>query len=348
MKRFLLKIGLFIVILFGIQQSIDQFTPYHWGNFRFSSKVRYLNKKDLNPNVYYFGSSKVYRHFEASYFDSLLEKKDGKPYKSFNMGSPNTFAPQTYYLLNNFMESDLGDKADVIFVELSGLAIIAEDQMHRPQTTYCQDGATWSLILNSCLKDDNKGIGSAKKFMTRYTVAWIENLFNIGHYRNYLGKNEYKDEYVGPKLDGHLSLEYEYSHTKDKSVIRALNDRKGNIKKIQRILKERKKIALVGIRKQHELAYDRAHSEYCKYLISKFQSRGVHLIFVLGPGAKEADLTALYVSLPKMNRIELADPNLYPEFYQLDYVFDHGHLNDKGARLFTYHLAQNFKKLSLQ
>ena len=46
-----------------------------------------------------------------------------------------------------------------------------------------------------------------------------------------------------------------------------------------------------------------------------------------------------------MERIDLGDPQKYPEFYNLENSFDLTHLNDKGARKSTLALARELMAL---
>ena len=41
----------------------------------------------------------------------------------------------------------------------------------------------------------------------------------------------------------------------------------------------------------------------------------------------------------------MADPYIYKDFYLLKYAFDRGHLNERGAELYSKYFANEFMKL---
>ena len=50
--------------------------------------------------------------------------------------------------------------------------------------------------------------------------------------------------------------------------------------------------------------------------------------------------------IPKENKIDMANPFIYDEFYLLKYAFDRGHLNEQGAKIYSLELAKEFIRLT--
>lgn len=74
--------------------------------------------------------------------------------------------------------------------------------------------------------------------------------------------------------------------------------------------------------------------------------KGIDLYFVLPPRLPEgmyAELNAVLDQLPSKNVIKLYKYPQHSEFYTSANSFDLGHLNDKGAYLFTTELATQIR-----
>jgi hypothetical protein len=81
-------------------------------------------------------------------------------------------------------------------------------------------------------------------------------------------------------------------------------------------------------------------------LIDKSNRKGVYLIFLIPPRLQRyEELLALKEELPSENAVEIAIPNKYPMLYQVNYSFDVGHFNTKGAQLFSMYLASELEAI---
>ncbi|MCP3933638.1 MAG: hypothetical protein GY705_31610, partial [Bacteroidetes bacterium] len=110
MKYFLKNILLYFLIYLGLSFIISICVPYHWGNPLYSVKISYLEKENDRPfNTYFFGSSRVFRQFDPTLFDSLAHAFTNEEIRSYNMGAPGTIVPQTYYLYERFLNSELSN-----------------------------------------------------------------------------------------------------------------------------------------------------------------------------------------------------------------------------------------------
>lgn len=77
-------------------------------------------------------------------------------------------------------------------------------------------------------------------------------------------------------------------------------------------------------------------------LIEAADARGVHLVFLLPPLLTDRDVYFAYpafLSLPEHNRLDLSDPDRYPELYNYDMLYDLEHLNSKGAAIYSQQLG---------
>ena len=80
-------------------------------------------------------------------------------------------------------------------------------------------------------------------------------------------------------------------------------------------------------------------------MIEESSKNGVKLIFFIAPRNITGNLLNLYYTIPEKNRIDIANPYKYKEFYIFKNSFDSGHLNNNGAKLLTTGLANEFINL---
>src|SRR5690554_4110142 len=152
MKQFVVRTLLFIALFVFIKQTINTFAPYYWGNPWFAPKIEYLEtKKDSLPNVLFFGSSRVYRQIDPSVFDKTFNNLTNNKTKSFNLGAPATFSPQSFYLYENFLDSKLSQNADLMFLELTSIDLISDKLLHQERTRYWLNFIDFKFALKSII-----------------------------------------------------------------------------------------------------------------------------------------------------------------------------------------------------
>jgi len=88
--------------------------------------------------------------------------------------------------------------------------------------------------------------------------------------------------------------------------------------------------------------FDAVYLARLQHMLAIAEEADVELIFALSPrlGESYKTLLPLYNSLPPANRLELVDPDCYPEFYDPELSFDVGHFNQAGAEIFSRRLAR--------
>ena len=173
MKSFVKKIILFVGIYLVITNVIFLFVPYHFGNPWYSTKVNFLEEKekDISFNTFFFGSSRIYRQINPSVFDSICSSQKSlldKKIRSFNLGAPATFAPQTYYLYEKFLDSKLSGKVKYCFLEISDVQRLPSDQLGQERTNYFIDLNTLLFSCKSFFNDTNYDIAHKMYYSSLY------------------------------------------------------------------------------------------------------------------------------------------------------------------------------------
>ena len=159
----------------------------------------------------------------------------------------------------------------------------------------------------------------------------------------FLFTDQYRNEnYLGQARNGFYSLE-EQIITGTTGTQRTLTDRREAFLADPKELEQRAKSSR---RIYNDPALWEAHNPIylarLRQMIAMAEEAGVELIFVLPPrlGGSYKTMLPLYHALPPANRIELADPDQYPEFYDPELSFDVGHFNQAGAELFSRQIAR--------
>ncbi len=349
MKRFLKNSTLFFLIYLGVSLIISCFLPYHWGNPRYSVKIKHLKRNQGDKyDTYFFGSSRVYRHIDPSLFDSLVNATKGQNIHSFNLGAPGTFPPQSYFLYEQFLDSELSKGVKYCFLELMDVANIPDHIMHEEKTNYWLNGKDMSFVFQSVISDKNES--AAQKFtqLSVYFKSYLERVLHLGHFSRQLTETNYYDpEYLGPSQNGHLPLEYEIETASNPALREALLERRQGLEKFPTALEQRKKRMIAAESKTLSNEYDRIHQQRILELIQKSRRSGIQLIFMFiapKPNSAYRNVVDLKPHLPDDQLIEIT-PLKYPELFTIENAFDIGHFNTQGVRLFTSYLAEEFKEI---
>lgn len=349
MKKFIKKIVLYVSAYLIISNLLFLFVPYHFGNPWYSSKIKFLEKKEdsIGLNTFFFGSSRVYRQINPTIFDSICSVNSGytssAKIKSFNLGAPATFAPQTYYLYENFLESKLSEKAKYCFLEISDVQKIPDDQLGQERTNYFVNSKILSFASRSFFNDKRYNIPRKVYSTSIYFVSFLENLFHLGHLREGLMDKKYYDlAYVGIERNGFYPLESEYQETNDNGLKNVFSERKQKLIDNPSVLNKRKVNFLELEKKSNNNNCNNINLKKIKHLIEKSKEKDIHLFFILSPRLDSKEIFNLSKKIPKQHIINMGSPNVYPEFYSLENSFDIGHLNNKGADLYSKKIALEF------
>lgn len=340
MMKFIKKtiiIGIVVIVLANFMKLL--FPPdYHWGNEYFNNKIEYLaTDKNYNKfDTYFFGSSRMYRHIDPSTYDSLVKTKTGKESKSYNLGSPGTFAPQSYYLYRNFLDSDLSNNAKTVFIELSDIHPVGIKNLSADRNIYWINFKDLNFIVNSVWSNENYGTLKKVQIATTYSFTLFQKLFQFKQYRPYFFDEIPIDENHQYLKNGFNSLDDELANTEDSTQYQALIKRKEA--PIRKQLNASRETALKAF-SSTSAKLDKVQFAMLQEMIAISEKNNIHLYFVFTPRKVSKNLVALYEQLPVKNKIEVANPLKYEEMYNPEYTFDIGHLNDKGVFFFTSELV---------
>ncbi len=314
--------------------------PYYWGNPQLAAKEAYLKEQAIPPKAYFIGSSITYHAVNPTTF---CEVTNQSKHYAFNLGVDGAQPPQTFYLVEALLKKET--PIDYIFLELNSF-----DQMapHLFQTTrnkyYYRLDHFWAslkyFIYADYLKNAGLRITHKLGLMAKHGVTFLESTFKIGM----------RKEMIKMQMTPLAKMK----NTRDSYGYYALLANK-----------EKEKIAIDNLRKQlattkqkftaayskevKAQAYNPVLQEMLMDLIHQAKAKNIEMVYLLTPFNcafdSVSEMRSLFESLPPANRIDLANPNKYPTFYEVANRWDIGHFNDAGATLYTQKLGEFTKQL---
>lgn len=175
MKKFLLKIAGFTVVLGTVLLGLKLSVPYHWGNPLFKQKADYLMQSEEPLNTLFVGNSRVYRHILPEIFDEIAGTQ------SFNLGTDGMFFLESQYVLEHFMEEfSKKEELETIFLSKATYAPLNAKMRHTNRSQYYMDFKRLRLSSNHFLKE--------RDFEQFYyhLVSFVENKLCIGQVKSIL------------------------------------------------------------------------------------------------------------------------------------------------------------------
>jgi hypothetical protein len=340
MKQFLTNIFIFGVIFLILNQLPSLYLSPYYGNKYYLGKYKYFKKNQDKFNTVILGSSRLYRHLNPKILDGLLQEYR---ISSFNLAAPSTFNPEVYYLYEKLLETIETNSLKYAFIELGPLSNIASKNLYTNRNYYWHNLKYLNFSINYILASNIKPLKRKTILIKRYITSYFANtIFGFKE----LACNKSIDNllFIGKNRDGFYSLNDEMI---DRGGNNKFRKRITSFLKDPTIIKKRTLIANKAFAlKTNKKFINEVHLIKILNLIVKSKQKGIYLIFIIPPKmAHYNKLLALKTVLPNNHIIEIANPVKYPELYQASFSFDIGHLNKKGANVFTKHIADEFNKI---
>lgn len=280
------------------------------------------------------GSSRVYRHFDCEIIQAELDEE----FSVYNLGVQGMWPPRE----DRFLDRVLNDCVPkVVIVELNP-----------PQSLRgnIRSSATLrSLSLSSAADAINTFCETSKTQTENVTFAAS---FAAALAYKYLGFGLFRTEFLPYEPDviasakqkveasdaGFLSLDNELifdpnlEKRRNASPEQLEKRRQANIEKYSGGFEEVSSTLLVK----------------CEEFIARAKAKNCKLVFFLSPRMGASQLRVVYPVFEKLNeanRIDMSNPRRFPEFYDVDHSFDDGHMNEKGAAVFSKAFAVELKRL---
>jgi len=313
--------------------------PYY-GNPYYCEKYKYFTNNHDKFNTVIFGTSRLYREMVPKIFDSLLKEYQTS---TFNLAAPAVSHPEAYYLYERLLETVETNSLKYSFIELAAPHNSRFENLNTTENHYWHNLKYLNFLIKYTFDSD---LSSRRKIrlIHSYIVGYVNKAINLFGYKKLFNSKFYKMDFcLGENKDGFYSLE---EQMRDFGVGSNAGRRFTSFLKDTTVLDEKISIANKAFSlKTNKQFINEAHLIKLIELIEKSKQKGIHLIFVMPPGMYDYhEVLAIKERLPSNHIIEIANPKIYPELYQVNFQFDIDHLNKKGAVIFTEYLANEFKK----
>lgn len=334
MKKFAKNIILFLIIPIIVMLLLNFFISPYYGNEYYNTKYDFFNKNKEKYNTVVFGSSRLYRHINSSLLDSLMSKYN---FSTFNLAAPSTHNPEVYYLYEKFISNIESNTISYAFIELQPLNSIAEKNINTARNYY------WfnlKYLIYSYRYIFNSAYLNNRRYMIKaYSKSFVNKLLDFNKYKYAFMPVNSDTTIIGRR--GFYSLNQQMN---DIGGENALNKRLSDFMKDTTVLQERIEASIIE-RNNLKKHLNKIHLDKLNEIINLSREKGIHIFFVIPPKlGNYKELYAIKENLPNENIIDISSAVDYPNLYKTKYTFDIGHLNEKGANLFTEYLANEIKK----
>jgi hypothetical protein len=338
MKTFLIKFFLFSSIFFVLNLLPNLFLSPYYGNQVYSEKYSYYKCNQGTFNTLILGSSRLYRQFNPKIFDSVLKEYQTS---SFNIAAPATYNPEVYYLYEKLLEKTEPNRIKYAIIELQTLRNINSENLNTTRNYYWHNLKYLNFSIKYILTSNHQFGQKKKELIKKYLLSYFYKTLNIFYEYKTLAdrKSNINKMLIGENRDGFYPLS---EHMND---LGGNNDYKKRLTTFigdttvleEMCLNVKKAFSLTS----NEKYFNEVHFKKLNHLIKKSNKKGVHLVFIIPPrSVSYNELLAIKEKISRNHIIEIANPEKYPNLYKVEYSFDGGHLNKKGADLFSEYIAR--------
>lgn len=340
----MIKLGIKIAILLSLAGVINGAVfrffqlPFSWGNSSFYNKETYWRKNQTQYNTIFVGTSRTFRQINPVLFDSITNHET----QSFNFGVIGISAAQVYYYLDKII-GNREAHLKYVFLELTDFDIGSTENMHTINEKYWLNLSDWWFTIN-CIVQSNYGFREKIKGLFFNTIPFIEQLLKFDMLKDvWQFKIAAPNSLVlGENSTGFVPAEEEKMNPE------ALLEKRNAFLKDTSINETRSRYSTNVFNKTVRTKLVSAHLIKLTSLISRLHKMGIEVFVLLPPRMREvqyANTIPIFENITGSPKINLADGAQLPEFYEMRYSFDAGHLNKEGAEIFTRKLATAFIKL---
>ena len=335
MKKLFYKILLLVIIIFVLNRITYEIidAPFYWQSEVGAEKELIFDKNKDLYNTIFIGSSRTYRQIDPVLFDSLTAAVGSK---SFNYGVQNLFAPYTHILAYQLLEQEPVN-FDILFVELT--KSLHFKNLDIPEFLVWEDINLEFAVANTLIKDQDHPVYFKLQKSAVHTFNVINKASNANLLDYYFDRERFIKVDIVPE-NGFLPLDEE---NKIRPTVKIRNDI--FMTDTTTIIPFNKKSdAVFGNMDQFTSDYERYHQEILE-LIEKAKEKQVQVYFYL-PNRfidREAkEIVGIFNQLPEENKLSVSYNDEFKKLYLVENNWDRGHLNKKGATIFTKLLAEAY------
>ena len=310
-------------------------TSYCWANEVANSKNEYLLKHGGAFNTIFIGTSKTLNQADVTTFDSLTNYRT----HSFNFGVEGVGAAEIFYFTDNLLK--LNKNIKYAFIEIYDIDLVRTENINTSRIKYDYDFNVWAFTINS-IWHSNFGFVTKVESIANSSLAMVGWLLKFDLLKDVIGYNNNDN---GHQRDlGINQTGFAPCHGEELKFSDIPESRRNYL--LDSTSDQRMATATGKILNNYKpLKFNKPYFLKLQALIKRLESNNVKVFLVLAPRINDAQLSNIvpvFMKIDGCTKINLADPKVNPEFYEMKYSFDARHLNLTGAELYTWKLAKEF------
>lgn len=344
LKRYLGRSAVFAALFLTLAVVMRWRAPLWFGNDTLHAKWHHLQSQPAGTfNHLIIGSSRILCHIRPLQLDSMCAQ-EGLDLRTYNLGAPATFAPQTLNVLDEVLDQAVPGELELITMELS---FPNPNKEHRQQHySHFWDVENFVLAANF-LRHRAMPLRQKAKVMSLLLKDFLSAQLLLGQTRIlhfFLSPTSLSvyPHHAYAATRGYLSLQSEFERQGPKGAwagradllaqTHLMDDRRDNNIKVCNATPLRR--------------INTFYLDFLKERIETARSKGIYLMFILpAPDVANLEMISFAHQMPPDHFMNFSSPEEFPHLYVLENQFDLGHLNNAGGELFTADVARSLAEI---
>lgn len=326
MTKFLGKVILAFIIFSFINLLMNNVIPTYWGNEVIYKKMNQALLEQSKITTLFIGTSRVHSGLNPIKFDQVAKNTH-----SFNIASPGALGFETLRIVEGIIEENIFSNLEHIYIEIPAFKTpkIENENSVRGNYFYNLRAFFFHLRFSSF-----RNITAQKKMSEiLYSCRLlIKNTLGIGHLKTQV-------KVLIEQLTKHTT--YEKSKKRGFGGIKGQTKNKSEINQRLRMARQFFDGSIDDIQENEFL------SKQLNKTIEFAKNRDIEIVYILMPKNPYGQYVNKYKSLSQLetkNKLNFANPNKNPRFYNIKLSPDKSHLNLEGAQLMTKKVAEHHNK----
>jgi hypothetical protein len=300
-------------------------------------------RADPTFNTLFVGSSVTFRQIDPAIFDAELS--DSHRVHSYNLGNDGLYAPRSIDFLE-YLLTTAPPNLDTVFVELFRLDEIMANY-NAPEIMHAT-GYREFVEISQTIIAANFPARYKLWLLAQYTRGFAYKAFGFGLVNYYFLERQLKSQHterLAAADRGFYAKDVELLQSRDPENVAALKSVRATLYGHPDKLELRRQMHVDKYQKQWTVTLN-PFTRRLFELIDEAERQGIRLVFVLPPLLDLRGISFAYpvwLALPPNHRLDLSDPQRFPELYDYNHLFDLEHVNSVGSRWFTRYLAEAYR-----
>ena len=310
-----------------------------------ANEQRFLDSSQPYDAVF-IGSSLTFRQINPEVFDEFVTGQH--EFRSYNLGNPGMYPMRSVSYLRYFIDKAPED-LNFVFFELYILDTVSIN--YRSHNIMRIMNFHHYLNITKTIAKSNYSRSYKLYMLIQYTRALLfkELGFGLIKYLTYQPPelNELHSEWMTNSSNGFYPKNIELEMSIYPDNITKLRDRQEKLLSNPAPLNQRRQSHINKYSRDWRLEQN-PFIDVLEELIDTAAQNNIKLIYIMPPLVPQRAIEfsyPVYEMLPDGHKIDLSDPDRYPELYLHHNVFDLEHVNSTGARYLSRYLAEEFNRI---